>query len=265
MPAKVSPVGTFRGSFATSSVVLLGLPTLLLTCLVFTHDVDAQENELCYGKKATIEGTDGSDVLVGTDDQDVIVAGAGNDIVIALGGRDYVCAGPGGDVVVGGGGADAVQGEAGADLLAGLAGRDGLLGQEGNDRVLGGRGRDTLTGGSDLDYLDGGQGFDYGFGDGDECTLLQGLCELHCRHVLGLNIGADGADGEARLVSAQVSEELDYGFELAIITATGEAFPFVDRRPVLPGSSAADFPGAQAVGRVIIVGGKVVGCASASE
>jgi uncharacterized delta-60 repeat protein len=87
----------------------------------------------CAGRRATIVGTAGRDVLRGTRRADVIVALGGNDVVRAAQGNDIVCGGPGNDTLTGG------------------SGRDRLLGGPGNDRLTGGRGRDTCLGGSGRD------------------------------------------------------------------------------------------------------------------
>jgi uncharacterized delta-60 repeat protein len=87
----------------------------------------------CAGRRATIVGTRGRDVLRGTPKRDVIAALGGNDVIRALGANDVVCGGGGNDVAIGG---------AGRDLLLGNAGRDRLLGGLGVDRLLGGAGRD---------------------------------------------------------------------------------------------------------------------------
>ena len=106
---------------------------------------------LCLGKRATIVGTPGRDVLSGTRRADVIVALAGNDVINALGGNDLVCAGAGNDRVTGGLGADRIAAGAGNDRIAGGAGVDTLLGGAGLDTLLGGAGRDVLTGGPGRD------------------------------------------------------------------------------------------------------------------
>jgi uncharacterized delta-60 repeat protein len=78
----------------------------------------------CAGRRATIVGTAGRDVLRGTRRADVIVALGGNDVVRAAQGNDIVCGG---------------------------SGRDRLIGDAGNDRLIGGGGRDTCLGGSGRD------------------------------------------------------------------------------------------------------------------
>lgn len=98
----------------------------------------------CYGKPATIVGTDGNDVLFGTHEADVIVAGAGSDIVFGLGGDDVVCGGDGKDWVFGGPGNDVVLGGADDDALYGGLGDDTLIGGGGQDALYGGLGNNIV-------------------------------------------------------------------------------------------------------------------------
>ncbi len=95
----------------------------------------ARRRPVCEGRKATIVGTPGNDVLRGTGKPDVIAALRGNDKVRGLGGNDRVCAGRGRDAVYGG---------AGRDRLEGASGRDTLIGGPDRDALKGGRGKDTL-------------------------------------------------------------------------------------------------------------------------
>jgi Ca2+-binding RTX toxin-like protein len=191
----------------------------------------------CGGKRATMVGTDGDDLLRGTRARDVISAEAGNDMVITGASRDLVCAGPGDDSVrglagpdrlSGGTGADTLQGGAGTDALRGgkgsdtlfggpgsdlafgKAGDDAIFGHEGNDRlrggaradrVRGGRGNDRLTGGRGRDVVDGDFGDDRvngGRGDGDDVA-----------GDLGIDI-VNGGPGDGDLVHG------DYGFDLMV-------------------------------------------------
>ena len=105
----------------------------------------------CGGRRATIVGTAGRDVLRGTKRADVIAALGGNDVVRGGGGADLVCGGPGNDRIFGGPGADRLLGGPGADRLLGGAGADRLLAGPGADRLLGGPGRDLLSGGPGRD------------------------------------------------------------------------------------------------------------------
>jgi Ca2+-binding RTX toxin-like protein len=105
----------------------------------------------CFGRPATIVGTNAGEQLVGTPLTDVIVGLGGNDVVSAKGGDDFVCTGAGDDVVVGGSGRDHVSAGAGNDILIGGKGDDVLQGNSGLDLLLGEAGRDTLQGGPGLD------------------------------------------------------------------------------------------------------------------
>lgn len=105
----------------------------------------------CAGRRATIVGTAGRDVLRGTRRADVIVALGGNDVVLGAGGNDLVCGGPGNDRLLGGLGADRLLGGPGKDQLFGGPGKDQLFGGLGADRLFGGAGRDLLRGGPGRD------------------------------------------------------------------------------------------------------------------
>ena len=91
----------------------------------------------CFGKKATIVGTNKADVLKGTAKADVIVGLGGNDEVKALGGNDRICGGSGNDKLYGG---------PGFDMIWGGVGNDQLFSQGGNDDMWGFAGNDTLDG-----------------------------------------------------------------------------------------------------------------------
>ena len=132
----------------------------------------------CFGRSATILGTEGDDRLIGTPGRDVIVGDRGDDRIVGGGGRDFICAGPGRDLITSGGGDDRVAGEQardriylregrdlawggrGRDLLGGSFGPDTLLGGSGPDRVLGAAGNDRLFGGISADLLIGAKGDD---------------------------------------------------------------------------------------------------------
>ena len=129
---------------------------------------------LCGGKKATIWGTDGADVLVGTALADVIVAFAGDDFVNGLAGNDYLCGGRGHDEVNGRDGNDHLFGERGDDLLRGGAGADVIDGGIGNDQTRDGPGADVVIGGIGNDrFIDDSGADDYtgGGGAGDRIDL----------------------------------------------------------------------------------------------
>jgi uncharacterized repeat protein (TIGR01451 family) len=114
----------------------------------------------CFGHRATVVGTAGSDTLVGTPSRDVIVARRGNDVIRGKGGRDLICAGRGNDLASGGPRADRIRGGGGRDTLRGNAGPDTLRGGSGRDHLFGGPGSDLLVGGRGFDTCRGGRGAD---------------------------------------------------------------------------------------------------------
>ncbi len=120
------------------------------------------EAAVCDGRKATIVGTPGDDVLYGTSHPDVIAAGAGNDVVYGGLGNDVVCGGAGNDLLHGGRGNDLLDGGAGSDRVFGDLGDDKVMGGGGDeDEVSGGLGIDTVSGGpGDRDLVRGDYGYD---------------------------------------------------------------------------------------------------------
>jgi Ca2+-binding RTX toxin-like protein len=132
----------------------------------------------CFGRYATITGTEGADALTGTTGPDVIAARGSDDIVDAKEGADLICGANGrdrliggsgrdrfvgggaGDVILGKEGADFAKGEIGNDKIDGGPGRDRIYGQQRRDNLVGGKGRDLLNGGPGRDRLSGGPGRD---------------------------------------------------------------------------------------------------------
>ena len=123
----------------------------------------------CFGKRATLVGTEGSETLTGTGQRDVIIALGGDDTISTAGGRDLICAGRGNDRIRSGPGPDQVLGEAGneriragggEDLAIGGGGRDRMRGQGRGDTLRAGGGRDRLNGGGGPDRCVGGPGQD---------------------------------------------------------------------------------------------------------
>jgi Ca2+-binding RTX toxin-like protein len=126
----------------------------------------------CDGRRATIVGTDGNDVIQGTEKSDVIWAGPGDDTVYGGLGNDIICGGPGDDLIHGGRGNDWIEGGAGTDRVFGDLGDDHVSGGPGNqDEVSGGLGIDTVNGGpGNEDLVRGDYGYDRmdgGPGSGD--------------------------------------------------------------------------------------------------
>jgi Ca2+-binding RTX toxin-like protein len=109
----------------------------------------------CAGKKATMVGGNGRDLLKGGPRPDVVVSRGGNDRIFSGGGRDIVCSGPGDDVVRVGPGKDRVNSGAGDDFVDGAGGSDVVASGAGNDVVLGGPGGEKAKGGPGDDRLHG--------------------------------------------------------------------------------------------------------------
>lgn len=175
----------------------------LLSYSSFPAHADAAPT--CFGKPATIIGTDGPDVIYGTNGPDVIYAGGGDDTIYGLGGDDLICGGagndtiyggPGNDKIAGGSGDDHLYGEGGDDTLDGGAGNDFLASGDGTNTLNGGIGGDTLDGGSGADTLNGGAGADILNGGGGNDVLNGGADNDTLNGGAGNDIlrGGDGND-----------------------------------------------------------------------
>lgn len=139
----------------------------------------------CFGKKATIVGTNGDDndfdgsgsghpVIRGTKKADVIVARGGDDVILAGGGNDLICGNGGDDLIAPMGGSDKVDGGPGSNqLFYGFAKRGvnvNLPAQQATgegadlikrfDTVSGSDFNDSITGDSNTNFLFGGSGDD---------------------------------------------------------------------------------------------------------
>lgn len=114
---------------------------------VFVLASPAQAAPTCFGKQATIVGTNGRDHLRGTPGRDVIVGKGKRDRINGRGGNDLICGGGGGDVINGKGGNDKIKGEGGSDALFGAGGNDRLeLGPAFFQFAAGGPGDDRIVG-----------------------------------------------------------------------------------------------------------------------
>ncbi|MCF7986776.1 MAG: hypothetical protein K9L60_04335 [Methylovulum sp.] len=90
----------------------------------------------------TINGSDGTDILIGTEVPNYILGQAGD------------------DDLSGGAGNDTIYGSYGNDVISGNEGDDKLYGEQDNDYIEGNDGNDTLDGGLGQDTLSGGAGND---------------------------------------------------------------------------------------------------------
>ncbi len=138
---------------------------LVAAALTFLGAAPAEKEEeppRCHGRRATIVGTAGNDVLRGTPTRDVIWGGPGDDEISGSLGNDLICGGGGNDLIHGGRGNDELYGGAGSDRIYGDLGDDKASGGAGeDDEVAGGLGIDTLNGGpGSFDLVHGDYGYD---------------------------------------------------------------------------------------------------------
>lgn len=145
---------------------------------------------------ATINGTNGDDVLLGTGSKDTITAKGGDDLVFGNQGNDRIVGGLGHDELLGGNGADDIDADSGDDHLQG-DGANCVFGEypissatvgisvipvpcgpvspdnPGGDRLDGDEGDDLLEGQEGDDILRGGGGIDDVFA-GDDDDVVEG-------------------------------------------------------------------------------------------
>ena len=138
-------MGHGPGEIVTVNFSILGITGMLLSASLAR--VSAQAAETCFGRPATIVGTNGPDTIVGTANGDVIVAKGGNDTVSAGDGAN----GGGGvsNYICGSGGDDVIRGQKADDFINGGEGNDDPFGGESDDdgdTFVGGPGNDTFTG-----------------------------------------------------------------------------------------------------------------------
>jgi Ca2+-binding RTX toxin-like protein len=141
----------------------LGVGILLAGVMVISSvaGVGAHGRPTCFGKPATIVGSNGPNKISGTAYSDVIVARGGSDVIKAKGnkanhGRDFVCGGEGKDQIFGNGDAEKISGGPGNDRLNGGHGNDLIVGDNfGPASESGPTGRDTILGGFDRDFIVG--------------------------------------------------------------------------------------------------------------
>jgi Ca2+-binding RTX toxin-like protein len=201
--------------------------------------VSSAAAKTCAGKKVTIMGTPGDDVIVGKGASDVIHGGGGDDKIHGgRNGNDTICGGPGNDVLKGGKGYDSLYGDAGKDSLLGETGSDMLNGGGGDDELSGSKGADTLYGGTGADTLvgfkgpdeldggpgddfidgeqgsdeiDGGPGEDLMHGDKGNDTMLGGPGDDRVEGGPGDDANLDGGGGSDLVVGGAGIDHADGG------------------------------------------------------
>jgi Ca2+-binding RTX toxin-like protein len=123
----------------------------------------------CFGKTATMVGTEGGDTLTGTSGVDVIVGRGGKDLIDGRGSGDFICGGdePSNEINTG----DAIFGGAGADSIGAGGGGDEVRGGLGSDKIYAGTGDDSVRGEGGNDLIRAGRGDDFAIGDDGADTV----------------------------------------------------------------------------------------------
>ncbi|MDB5694145.1 MAG: hypothetical protein JWO81_3208, partial [Alphaproteobacteria bacterium] len=149
---------------------------------------------------ATINGTDGDNIINGSNGNDIISGLAGDDTISGGNGDDTIYGGGGNDNIDGGNGQDTIDGGDGDDIIHGGNGVDHLFGGAGNDTIFGDNGDDHITGGAGDDLIDGNNGFDTAYYSGtiDQYTFYALAGYLNVVH-----LGGAGADGHDRLIHVE--------------------------------------------------------------
>jgi Ca2+-binding RTX toxin-like protein len=190
-------------------VRVIAAATIVVPVLVSLGPEAIAGAPMCFGRPATIVGTNGPNRIEGTRGADVIVGRGGADILAGFGGDDRICGNAGNDRVYGMSGRDDMDGQGGRDLVSGNnavdlvkggAGSDLLFGGNHHDRLFGGAGDDTARGMRFDDYVDGGGGDDFLLG-ADSVDHLFGR---------GGNDLLDGGIDADRLVGGSGSDTISY-------------------------------------------------------
>jgi Ca2+-binding RTX toxin-like protein len=182
------------GNARTHRLARIAAGCCLAAALSPLTPAQATTTPTCFGRPATIIGTDGPDTLIGQGGvSDVIYGGGGNDVIVggdfygddAVPGSapDLLCGGPGADRVTGSPGNDKLNGGDGNDYVDGGNGADLEQGNAGDDRVGKGsfadadRANDVSKGGTGNDTLAAGWGKDKLYGEAGADTLYDEECD----------------------------------------------------------------------------------------
>ena len=165
-----------RGVRAKTILASAGVLAVILSSLLVVGSSAGTGSRQCLGRKATILGTSGNDVIYGTDGSDVIVGGKGRDEIHGLGGDDFICGEGGRDILTGGSGDDELSGGQGGDAIFAGSGDDFLTGGDQSDQLHGGSGDDDMQGDLVINYrndsCDGGDGIDTARSDCDSVSNI---------------------------------------------------------------------------------------------
>jgi Ca2+-binding RTX toxin-like protein len=144
--------------------LLIGLTAVVaLIALVVASSGSARARGSCFGKTATITGSNGSDNIKLTAKKDIVDAKGGNDVIQANSTRTN----HGADVICGGSGNDRITGNNDNEILIGGPGNDTIKGGPGNDLIVGDNANPTgaESGPTGSDDLNGTGGKDRVIGD----------------------------------------------------------------------------------------------------
>ncbi len=173
------------------------------------HAAPASAARTCFGREATIVGTDRLERITGTPGDDVIVSLKGADTVDGGGGDDRICTGRG---------ADRVSGGPGDDLIG--TGRD-FRGIDADEPV-----GDVVSGGPGDDQLFGGPGVSSQGRGTDVLTYAD------ARRGVVLDLSRQTARGQGH--------DLVVGFEIVVGSAHRDVLRGTGRRDVLEGGAGPD-------------------------
>jgi hypothetical protein len=212
--------GAFRNHRRTISL-LVGLTTLAaLTALVLASTGSARGGATCFGKPATIKGTNGSDDISKklTPGKDVVAAKGGNDVIEASSNRNN----HGKDIICGDGGNDEITGNNEKNVLIGGPGNDTVKGAPGNDKIVGDNanpkgsesgktGKDDLNGTGGKDFM---VGDNYASGDATGASPDKDVVGLDGNDVVigdSASTGGDATGGETDRVAGADGDDVVVG------------------------------------------------------
>jgi hypothetical protein len=144
--------------------VALAIAVGALVALLAVPSGSARARPTCFGKPATIVGTNHRDVITKklTRGKDIVAAKGGNDLIKASStrnnhGEDIICGGTGSDEIAGNNEDNTIIGGPGKDKLNGGPRQDLLVGDNADPRghETGPTGRDTLGGAGGNDFMVG--------------------------------------------------------------------------------------------------------------
>ncbi len=164
--------------------LLIGLTAVAaLAALVVATAGSARARGSCYGKPATITGTNGPNNIKLTAKKDIVDARGGNDTIQASSSKTN----HGKDIVCGGSGNDKITGNNENNILIGGPGNDAIKGAPGNDLIVGDNAnpKGPENGPTGSDDLNGTGGQDFVVGDNYATGNVSGASPD--KNIVGLN------------------------------------------------------------------------------